>query len=182
MVNGVRLYHSNLTEDLQANEIQNTLQANNMFAAPAADAQGQKAKPGMISHVSAILNLSGHGTDAFNETKKDLEWTLKWHDKYYASEKGVNGGYIIQFGRFATLCRDQGIEITKEHEQEFYTHMKRYGSPSAFHSDCKLRYTKVYGKGWKDACLLPIWVKDYMKRGGTLTLPTVPDYDTYKTC
>ena len=182
MVNGVRLYGSTLTEDLQANEIQNILQANNMFAAPAADASGKKAKPGMVSHVSAILKLAGHGTDAFDETKKDLEWTLKWHDKYYASEKGVSGGYIIPFGRFATLCRDQNIEITKEHEQEFYTHMKRYGSPGAFHSDCKLRYTKVHGKGWKDACLLPIWVKDYMKRGGTLTLPTVPDYDTYKTC
>jgi hypothetical protein len=179
MVNGVRLYNSTLEEDLQANEIQNILQSYNMFAAPAIEAQGNKAKPGMVTHISSMLKLAGHGTDKFDVMKADLDWVLAWHNKYYASEKGVNGGYIITFGRFATLCREQDIEITKDHELEFYQHMKRYGSPKAFHDDCKQRYLKVY-RGWSDACLLPIWAKDYMKRGGTLTLPTIENYDEYK--
>jgi len=182
MVNGVRLYDSELTEDLQANEIQNMLQSHNMFAAPGVEAQGQRAKPGMVTHVSSMLKLAGHGTepDHFEVTKGDLDWVLKWHDQFYASEKGVDGGYLITFGRFAVLCRNQGIEITREHELEFYKHMKRYGSPKAFHQDCWQRYKKWAGSGWKDACLLPIWIKDYMKKGGTLPLPTVPNYDEYK--
>jgi hypothetical protein len=182
MVNGVRLYHSSLTEDLQANEIQNQLQTNHMFAAPAADAMGQKARPGMVTHISSILNIAGHGSsdEEFEIGVADLEWVLKWHDKYYASEKGVDGGYLITFGRFAALCRNQNIVITKDHEQEFYTHMKRYGSPKAFHQDCKQRYKTAYGAGWKDSCLLPIWFKDYMQRGGTLPLPSISDYNTYK--
>ena len=57
--------------------------------------------------------------------------------------------------------------------------MKRYGSPKAFHQDCKTRYKRMFG-GWSDACLLPIWHKDYMKRGGTLTLPTIKNYNEYK--
>jgi hypothetical protein len=179
MVNGVRLYNSTLEEDLQANEIQNILQSYNMFAAPAIEAQGNKAKPGMVTHISSMLKLAGHGTDKFDVMKADLDWVLAWHNKYYASEKGVNGGYIITFGRFATLCREQDIEITKDHELEFYQHMKRYGSPKAFHDDCKQRYLKVY-RGWSDACLLPIWAKDYMKRGGTLPLPTIENYNEYK--
>ena len=179
MVNGVRLYYSTLTEDLQANEIQNILQNHNMFAAPGLEARGQKAKPGMVTHISGMLKLAGHGTDTFEVSKEDLDWALAWHDKFYASEKGVNGGYLLTFGRFAALCRKQEIEITKEHELEFYQHMKRYGSPKAFHDDCKQRYKKVYG-GWADACLLPIWQKDYMKRGGTLTLPTIENYNEYK--
>ena len=179
MVNGVRLYYSTLTEDLQANEIQNILQNHNMFAAPGLEARGQKAKPGMVTHISGMLKLAGHGTDTFEVSKEDLDWVLAWHDKFYASEKGVNGGYLLTFGRFAALCRKQEIEITKEHELEFYQHMKRYGSPKAFHDDCKQRYKKVYG-GWADACLLPIWQKDYMKRGGTLTLPTIENYNEYK--
>jgi len=179
MVNGVRLYSSSLTEDLQANEIQNILQTHNMFAAPGLDARGQKAKPGMVTHISAILKLAGHGTDNFDVAKEDLDWVLAWHNRYYASEKGVDGGYLITFGRFAALCREQEIEITKEHELEFYQHMKRYGSPKAFHQDCKQRYKNRFG-GWTDACLLPIWQKDYMKRGGTLSLPTIKNYDEYK--
>lgn len=179
MVNGVRLYDSTLTEDLQANEIQNILQNHNMFAAPGLEARGQKAKPGMVTHISGMLKLAGHGTDIFGESREDLDWVLAWHNKFYASEKGVNGGYLLTFGRFAALCRKQEIEITKEHELEFYQHMKRYGSPKAFHDDCKQRYKKVFG-GWADACLLPIWQKDYMKRGGTLPLPTIENYNEYK--
>ena len=181
MVNGVRLYNSTLIEDEQANEIQNILQKNNMFAAPKIEAQGNKAKPGMVTHISSILNMAGHGTEHenFNITKEELDWVLAWHNKFYASEKGVDGGYLILFGRFAALCREQEIEITKEHELEFYQHMKRYGSPKAFHQDCQTRYKRVFG-GWSDACLLPIWQKDYMKRGGTLSLPTIKNYNEYK--
>jgi hypothetical protein len=182
MVNGVRLYGSDLREDLQANEIQIVLEAHNMFAAPAIAAQGNQAKPGMISHVSAMLKIAGHDTsdEEFAETLKDLEWCVAWHNRYYASQKGVDGGYLLTFGRFAKLCREQGVTISQELELDFAQHMKRYGSPKAFHDDCKQRYKKWAGSGWKDACLLPIWIKDYLKRGGSQPLPKIPHSDDYR--
>lgn len=182
MVNGVRLYHSELTEDRQAEQIQTVLETHNMFAAPGVDAQGHKARPGMISHVSAMLKIAGHDTapTEFAQTLKDLDWTLAWHNRYYASERGVDGGYLLTFGRFARLCREQGVPLTRELELDFARHMKRYGSPRAFHADCKQRYKKWAGSGWKDACLLPIWIKDYLKRGGTQPLPQIPHYDDYR--
>jgi hypothetical protein len=182
MVNGVRLYGSDLREDRQADQIQTVLEAHRMFAAPAVAAQGTKAKPGMISHVSAMLKIAGHDTSdkEFAETLKDLEWCVAWHNRYYASEKGVDGGYLLTFGRFARLCREQGITMTRELELDFARHMKRYGSPKAFHDDCKQRYKKWAGSGWKDACLLPIWIKDYLKRGGSQPLPKIPHYDDYR--
>lgn len=183
MVNGVRLYGSDLREDLQANKIQRVLETHKMFAAPSADAQGTKARPGMISHVSAVLKIAGHDTsDAeFEQSIEDLDWTLAWHNRYYASEKGVDGGYLLTFGRFAKLCREQQVPLTKELELDFARHMKRYGSPRAFHADCKQRYKKWAGSGWKDACLLPVWIKDYLKRGGSQPLPKIPHYDDYRT-
>lgn len=182
MVNGVRLYGSELTEDRQADKIQSVLEANNMFAAPSADAQGTKAKPGMISHVSAMLKIAGHDTSdsEFEQSIKDLDWALAWHNRYYASEKGVDGGYLLTFGRFARLCREQKVPLSKELELDFARHMKRYGSPRAFHADCKQRYKKWAGSGWKDACLLPVWIKDYLKRGGSQPLPKIPHYDDYR--
>lgn len=182
MVNGVRLYGSELAEDLQAHRIQTVLESHNMYAAPGVDAQGNKAKPGMISHVSAMLKIAGHDTAEaeFAETLKDLDWTLGWHNRFYASEKGVDGGYLLTFGRFARLCREQGVPLTRELELDFARHMKRYGSPRAFHAECKLRYKKWAGSGWKDACLLPVWIKDYLKRGGTQPLPEIPNYNDYR--
>lgn len=182
MVNGVRLYQSSLTEDLQANEIQNLLQKHHMYAAPALDGRGQRARPGMVTHISSILKIAGHGQNQqeFEAKLPDLDWVLGWHDRYYASEKGVDGGYLIAFGRFAELCRNQGIEITPNHDLEFFRHMKRYGSPRAFHQDCKTRYTRWAGSGWRDACLLPIWIKDLLKRGSDLPMPKVPNYEEYR--
>lgn len=182
MVNGVRLYHSDLTEDRQAEQIQTVLEKHNMFAAPSLDAQGNKAKPGMISYVSGMLKIAGHGKSdkEFADALKDLEWCVAWHNRYYASQKGVDGGYLLTFGRFAKLCREQDVTISQELELDFAQHMKRYGSPKAFHDDCKQRYKKWAGSGWKDACLLPIWIKDYLKTGGSQPLPTIPHYNDYR--
>jgi hypothetical protein len=53
-VNGVRLYDSDFWEDQQSEEIQQILEKNNMFPAKASDAQGQKATPGMVTHISFL--------------------------------------------------------------------------------------------------------------------------------
>ena len=115
-VSGVRNYGSNLKEDRQAEEIQQIFEANHMFPAKASDAQGQKAKPGMVTYISGCNNIAGHDTewDTFNITKQDLARALHWHDTYFASEKGVDGGFILAFGRLYAEARENDIEITQE--------------------------------------------------------------------
>ena len=111
-VSGVRNYGSTLDEDLQAEEIQQIFENNHMFPAKSSDAQGQKAKPGMVTHISGCNNIAGHGTsnELFETTKDDLARALRWHDTYFASEKGVNGGIILAFGRLYAEAREQEIE------------------------------------------------------------------------
>ena len=141
-VNGVRLYESDFWEDQQSEQIQQVLEKNNMFPAKASDAQGQKATPGMVTHISGINGIAGHGTqwESFNVTKGDLDRALAWHNRYYSSEKGVDGGFILAFGRLYAAARDQKIDITPETEQELYDMFRaRYGSPKAYHADCKQR-------------------------------------------
>jgi hypothetical protein len=186
-VNGVRLYDSDFWEDQQSEEIQQILEKNNMFPAKASDAQGQKATPGMVTHISGINGIAGHGTqwDLFNVTKSDLDCALAWHNRYYSSEKGVDGGLILAFGRLYAAARDQEIEITQETEQELYDMFRaRYGSPRAYHADCKQRLKAFQRKNmlkesWSDSCLTPILVADYINWGGEYALPQVSNMTTY---
>lgn len=186
-VNGVRLYDSDFWEDQQSEEIQQILEQNNMFPAKASDAQGQKATPGMVTHISGINGIAGHGTqwESFNVTKGDLARALAWHNRYYSSEKGVDGGFILAFGRLYAAARDQEIEITHETEQELYDMFRaRYGSPRAYHADCKQRLKAFQRKNmlkesWSDSCLTPILVADYINWGGEYALPQVSNMITY---
>lgn len=186
-VNGVRLYDSDFWEDQQSEEIQQILEKNNMFPAKASDAQGQKATPGMVTHISGINGIAGHGTqwESFNVTKGDLDRALAWHNRYYSSEKGVDGGFILAFGRLYAAARDQEIEITQETEQELYDMFRaRYGSPRAYHADCKQRLKAFQRKNmlkesWSDSCLTPILVADYINWGGEYALPQVSNMTTY---
>ena len=170
-VSGVRNYGSNLTEDLRADEIQKIFEANHMFPAKASDAQGQKAKPGMVTYISGCNNIAGHGTseDLFEITKEDLNRALKWHDTYYATEKGVDGGFILAFGRLYADAREQNIEISQETEDDLYRLFQcKYGNPAGFHRDCKdrLKAFQIKNKlktSWSDSCLTPILVMDYLR-------------------
>jgi len=186
-VNGVRLYDSDFWEDRKSEEIQQILEKNNMFPAKAADAQGQKAKPGMVTHISGVNNIAGHGTrwELFDVTKDDLNRALAWHNRYYSSEKGVDGGFILAFGRLYAAAREQNIEITLEAEIDLYDMFRaRYGSPRAYHNDCKQRLTTFQKKNllkvsWSDSCLTPILVSDYINWGGKCSLPQVNNMMTY---
>ena len=84
-VNGVRNYSSDFWEDLQSEEIQQILEKNNMYPAKASDASGTKAKPGMVTYITGLNGIAGHGTnwDLFDVTKGDLDRALAWHDRYY---------------------------------------------------------------------------------------------------
>lgn len=169
-VSGARNYGSKLTEDLQANEIQKIFEKNHMFPAKASEAQGQRAKPGMITHISGCNGIAGHGTadDLFEITKNDLDRALAWHDRYYSGEKGVEGGFILAFGRLYAEAREQEVEITREAEDDLHRlFQSRYGSPSGFHKDCKQRLGEFQErnklkKSWSDSCLTPILVMDYL--------------------
>ena len=186
-VNGVRLYDSDFWEDRQSEEIQQILERNNMFPAKAADAQGQKATPGMVTHISGINGIAGHGTrwELFDVTKTDLDRALAWHNRYYSSEKGVDGGFILAFGRLYAAAREQNVQITAETEQELYDMFRaRYGSPRAYHADCKQRLKAFQRKNnlkesWSDSCLAPILVNDYYDWGGEYPLPEVNNMSTY---
>lgn len=188
-VSGVRNYGSELTEDLQANEIQKIFEKNHMFPAKTAEAQGQRARPGMITYISGCNQIAGHGTqnELFEITKKDLDCALAWHDRYYSGEKGVDGGFILAFGRLYAEAREQGIAITKDTEKDLAAlFAARYGSPSGFHKDCKQRLAAFQEKNrlkksWSDSCLTPILVMDYLNwpKSKNHALPEVNHMTTY---
>lgn len=188
-VSGVRNYGSSLTEDLQAEEIQQIFERNHMFPAKASDAQGQRAKPGMITHISGCNDIAGHGTknELFDITKHDLDRVLSWHNRYYSHEKGVEGGFILAFGRLYAEAREQDVDITPETEEDLYRlFQSHYGSPSGFHKDCKRRLADFQGKNklkksWSDSCLTPILVMDYLNwdKSKNHPLPEVNHMTTY---
>lgn len=186
-VNGVRNYNSDFWEDLQSEEIQSILEQNNMFPAKASDAQGTRAKPGMVTYIHGLNHIAGHGTnwDSFNITKGDLNRALAWHNRYYSGEKGVDGGIILAFGRLYAEAREQDINITADTEADlFRLFQSKYGSPRGFHADCKQRLKAFQRKNnlkesWSDSCLTPTLVSDYINWGGTYSLPQVDNMVTY---
>jgi hypothetical protein len=188
-VSGVRNYGSTLKEDEQAEEIQQIFEKNHMFPAKASDAKGQQAKPGMVTYISGCNNIAGHDTeqDTFNITKHDLDRTLRWHDTYFSNEKGVDGGFILTFGRLYAEAREQGIEITHDTEDDLYRLFQcKYGTPAGFHHDCKdrLKAFQIKNKlktSWSDSCLTPILVMDYLRwaESENHSLPEVNHMTTY---
>lgn len=186
-VNGVRNYNSDFWEDLQSEEIQQILEKNNMFPARAADAQGTKAKPGMVTYITGLNSIAGHGTnwDLFNVTKGDLDRALAWHDRFYPYEKGVDGGFILAFGRLFAEAREQNIMIDQTTESDLHLlFQSKYGSPKGFHADCKQRLKAFQKKNnlkesWSDSCLTPLLVSDYIRWGGKCALPAVQNMVTY---
>jgi hypothetical protein len=191
-VNGVRLYNSNFDEDIQSEAIQCILEKNNMFPAKASDARGQNATPGMVTYIHGLNQIAGHGTDMklFKKSKEDLDWALAWHDKYYASEKGVDGGFILAFGRLAHAARTAKVPVKLDAAVEadlYKLFQTNYGSPKSFHKDCKQRLEAWQAAndapgGWTDNCLAPMLVMDYYdpnKFAGKLNLPQVPDMKKY---
>lgn len=191
-VQGVRLYGSDFDEDRQSEAIQCIMEQNNMFPAKASDARGQQATPGMITYIHGLNSIAGHGTEMklFEKSKADLEWALAWHDKYYPAEKGVDGGFILAFGRLAHAARTAKKPVTLDAAvgADLYKQFQSlYGSPKAFHKDCKQRLEAWQEAndapgGWTDNCLAPMLVMDYYdpnKFGGKLNLPQVPDMKKY---
>lgn len=185
-VNGVRLYGSTLREDIQSEKIQAVLEKNNMYPAPSV--QGQRKQPGMITYIAGINNIAGHGTQKnkdFDNGLDDLNWALAWHDNYFPTTAGVDGGFILAFGRLAAEARDTRFTITPALEADLFQHvLNNYGTPKAFHDDCKSRLT-VWQKSqqlkvsWSDSCLTPILILDYKARGGKLAVPKVNGMVTY---
>ena len=188
-VNGVRLYDSKFDEDVQSEEIQQILERHNMFPAKSSSAKYNQATPGMVTYIHGLNLIAGHGTEmkVFEKTKQDLEWALKWHDRYYRNEKGVDGGFILAFGRLAHAARvsDPQIVLDKAIEDDLHRlFQSHYGSPKGFHNDCKSRLKNFQVKNnlsesWSDSCLTPILVMDYINWGGQRPLPSVPGMMIY---
>lgn len=188
-VNGVRLYSSTFREDKQSEEIQQILERNHMFPDKTSAAARNQATPGMVTYIHGLNLIANHDTDdkVFNVCKKDLEWALAWHDKYYAGEKGVDGGFILAFGRLAAAARNAkpAIKLDAAVEADLYKLFRaKYGSPKGFHRDCKDRLKQFQrnnnlAESWSDNCLTPILVMDYINWGGKCALPQVHGMTTY---
>ena len=191
-VQGVRLYDSDFDEDVQSELIQQTMEKNNMFPDKASNARGQSALPGMVTYIHGLNTIAGHGTDMklFNKSLADLDWALAWHDKYYPAEKGVDGGFILAFGRLSHAARTAKtpVKLDATVEADLYKLFQtQYGSPKSFHKDCKQRLQDFQDdndlvRSWSDSCLTPLLVMDYYnpaKFAGKLSLPQVPDMNKY---
>jgi hypothetical protein len=191
-VTAVQLYGSKFREDVQSNEIQEILKKNNMFPAPAVDARANQAQPGMVTYIHGLNSIAGHDTDdkAFDLTKTDLDWALGWHDKHYRQVKGVDGGFILAFGRLHNLVRSAKPKMSAKTLVKLGTELhelfrSKYGSPKGFHNDCKSRLENLYKANdmrysWTDACLLPMLMLDYKDFGGTVKLPKIASLVTYE--
>jgi hypothetical protein len=197
-VNGVRLYGSDLEEDRQSDEIQKIIESNNMFPAPPDDGKYDRALPGMITHISAINDIASHGSnrEAFEIGKEDLDWALHWHNRYFSHVKGVDGGFIMAFGRLHSESRGRPqtkdsaaippVQITRELEDGLYNMIKDlYLIPKGFHANCKTRLTEWQKKNnmrssWSDSCLTPFLVLDYVTWGKcSAPIPNVSGISLY---
>jgi hypothetical protein len=192
-VNGFRLYDSTFSEDEQSYKIQMVLEKNNMFPAMAVEAKANQAKPGMVTYIHGLNTIACHGTanSVFDQGLKDLDWALEWHNRYYAKAKGVDGGFILAFGRLAQVIRSSKPKIStkaiKTLGAELYELFRtNYGSPSAFHKECKSRledFADANGirYSWTDACLLPMLLLDYKAwEHSTVKLPKIAGEVTYE--
>ena len=168
-----------------------------MYPAPAIDARGRKAQPGMVTYIPGLNQIAGHDTDdaLFDVTKQDLDWALKWHDTYFHSEKGVDGGFILAFGRLHAESRGRpatksepavpAVPITAELEADLARMIKtQYLTPHGFHDACKTRLKKWQRANnlkdsWSDSCLAPFLVMDYLDWGGTHAIPEVQGMKLY---
>jgi hypothetical protein len=186
-VTGVRLYGSQFQEDVQSEEIQTIVENNNMFPAKTSAAARNQATPGMVTYIHGLNLIAGHGTEPknFAVSKKDLDWALAWHDKYYPNEKGVDGGIILALGRLSAQARENKIKLDATTGEDIYKLFRaKYGSPKGFHKDCKDRLkafqkTNNLAESWSDNCLTPILVMDYINWGGKCALPQVHGMTTY---
>ena len=182
-VSGVRNYGSTLLEDVHAERIQTVVEENNMFTRPAVEARGMGAKPGMVTYITGLNKIAEHETENFDTAINDLEFALSLHDRYFANEKGVDGGFVLALGRYAKLARKNKLTLTREWQDELMKFFKAtYASPNKFHKTCKARLEK-FNKvndlpgGWSDNCLLSILILDFYKWCDTnnVNYPPLPD-------
>lgn len=187
-VSGVRNYGSTLVEDLHAERIQTVVEDNNMYCRPAVDARGQGAKPGMITYIAGLNKIAELEGDDFDHSITDLEFALSLHDRYFANEKGVDGGFILALGRYSKLARKNKITITREWQDALMKFFKEtYASPTKFHKQAKARLT-AFNKdndlptGWSDNCLLSLLILDFYEwcDNNNETYPPLPDKNINK--
>jgi hypothetical protein len=182
-VSGVRNYGSTLVEDIHAEHIQTIVENNNMYTRPAIDAKGQGAMPGMVTYITGLNKIAGMETEEFDDGVKDLDFALSLHDRHFANEKGVDGGFILAFGRYAKLARKHKLTITREWQDALMKFFKEtYASPGKFHKQAKTRLEKFNNKndlpgGWSDNCLMSILILDFYAwcDANNVNYPILPD-------
>lgn len=168
-VSGVRNYNSTLIEDIHAEKIEAVVEKNNMYTQPAIAARGFGARPGMVTYINGLNRIAELESENFDTAINDLDFALSLHNRYFANERGVDGGFILAFGRYAKFARQSNITITREWQDELMKFFKEtYATPSKFHSTCKRRLAKFNNDnnlpgGWSDNCLSSILILDFYR-------------------
>jgi hypothetical protein len=187
-VSGVRNYGSELLEDVHAEHIQTIVEDNNMYTRPAAEGSKKRAKPGVITHMASLYGIAEAETAHFDVSINDLDFALSLHDRYFANEKGVHGGFILALGRYAKLARKNKLTISREWQDTLMKFFKEtYASPSKFDNNAKKRLKNFNTKhdlpgGWNDSCLLSILILDFYKwcDANNMNYPALPDKNINK--
>ena len=162
--NGVRLYSSDLREDVHSNQMWTVLETHNMLPAPTTGTE--KKLPGHIAHVSGMKSMASHDTENFD--LKTFTRVVTFLSTYFNTDNGINSSFYMAIAELFELLRDQKI-TTGFNEEQFAKFIKdTYSNGDGFSNYAKGRLHKFQDKiavkrSWTDACSVPYMIDDYIK-------------------
>ena len=123
----------------------------------------------MIFNKNCLTAMKEMSDNQFDLAIEDLGWALGCHAEKFNRQKGVEGGFILAFGRYAKLARKTKVNISATHRAALLDFIQEtYGSPAKFHKECKKRLKNFQRKydlkeSWQDASLLSVMIMDFDK-------------------
>jgi len=162
--NGVRLYDSDLQEDLHSNQMWTTMEKHNML--PAATVGTEKKLPGHIAHISGMKTMAGHDSSTFDI--RTFEKGISFLSKYFNTDNGINSSFYMAIAELFELLKDQGLELGFKEEQFAQFIKDEYSNGHGFSKYAKQRLYKLQDvlkvkRSWTDACSVPYMIDDYIK-------------------
>lgn len=162
--NGVRLYDSDLQEDIHSNKMWETMESHGMLPAPTIGTE--KKLPGHIAHISGMKAMAGHDTRNFDI--KTFEKVIAFLSKYFHKDNGINSSFYMAIAELFQLLKDQDLEA-RFNQQQFAEFIKNhYSNGHGFSKYAKKRLYTLQDKlavkrSWTDACSVPYMIDDYIK-------------------
>lgn len=162
--NGVRLYDSDLQEDVHSNQMWTTMEKHNML--PAATVGTDKKLPGHIAHISGMKSMAGHDSNTFDI--KTFERVISFLSEYFNTDNGINSSFYMAIAELFELIKDQNLEMGFNQEQFAQFIKDEYSNGHGFSKYAKNRLYNLQDKlavkrSWTDACSVPYLVDDYIR-------------------